>query len=77
MEIKILGSGCMKCSQLYEEVGKVVKELGLDAQILKVTDMKEIVGFGVMRTPALVIDGKVKVAGKVPTAQEIKDLLTK
>lgn len=75
MQIKILGSGCSKCSQLYNEVVKADQELQSGAEIIKVENMKEIVAYGVMRTPALVINDKVKVAGKIPTAEEIKELI--
>ncbi len=75
MQIKILGSGCSKCTQLYNEVRKADQELQSGAEIIKVENMKEIVGYGVMRTPALVINDKVKVAGKIPTVEEIKELI--
>jgi small redox-active disulfide protein 2 len=75
MQIKILGQGCSKCAELYKEVVKADQELQSGAEIVKVENMKEIVGFGVMRTPALVINGEVKVVGKVPTIEEIKDLI--
>ena len=71
MKIKILGQGCAKCKQLYEEVVKVVQELQVQAEIVKVENIKEIVGYGVMRTPALVINEEVKVAGKIPSATEL------
>ncbi len=73
MQIKILGQGCSKCTQLYKEVVKADQELQSGAEIIKVENMKEIVSHGVMRTPALVIDGEVKVVGKVPTIEEIKE----
>ncbi len=72
MEIKILGSGCKKCKELYETVQSVVKEEGTEAVLEKVEDIKDIVGYGVMLTPGLVIDGKVKVSGRVPKKDEIK-----
>ena len=75
MKIQILGTGCPKCKKLAEAVEAAVKELGLDSKVEKVTDIKEIMSFGVMMTPALVVDGKVKVAGKVPSVDEIKRLL--
>lgn len=76
MQIKVLGQGCSKCAQLYDEVNKAVRELAVEAEVVKVENMKDIVGYGVMRTPALVIDNEVKIAGKVPSFDEIKKLLT-
>ncbi|PKM51899.1 MAG: redox-active disulfide protein 2 [Firmicutes bacterium HGW-Firmicutes-7] len=75
MEIKVLGPGCKNCKVLEENTKKAVQALKLDATIEKVTDMKEIIGYGVMRTPALVVDGTVKVMGRVPSPEEIKELL--
>jgi len=75
MQIKILGQGCSKCAELYKEVVKADQELHSGAEIVKVETMKDIVSYGVMRTPALVIDGEVKVVGKVPTIEEIKGLI--
>jgi small redox-active disulfide protein 2 len=73
--IQVLGMGCPKCKKLAENVEAAVKELGLDGKVEKVTDLNEIVRMGVMTTPALVIDGKVAVAGKAPSVDEIKKLL--
>lgn len=75
MIIKILGTGCSNCKRLEENTKKAAAELGLDATIEKVTDMKEIMKYGIMKTPGLVVDGKVKVSGRVPTAEEIKKYL--
>ncbi|MBP2656166.1 MAG: redox-active disulfide protein 2 [Firmicutes bacterium] len=75
MKIEILGMGCQKCNSLYEATKQAVKELGVDAEFVKVEDIKEIMKYGVMNTPALVIDGVVKVAGKVPNKEEIKGYL--
>lgn len=75
MQIKILGQGCANCKKLYEETAKAVQELGVDAEITKVEDIKDIVKFGVMRTPALVVNDNVKAVGKVLTAEEIKKIL--
>ena len=75
MKIEILGMGCPKCKQLYENAQKAVVELGAQAEIVKVEDMDKITGYGVMTTPALVVDGKVKVAGKVSSSDEIKQWL--
>lgn len=75
MNIKILGSGCSNCRKLEENTKKAVLELGLDATIEKVTDYKDIVSYGVMNTPALVVDEKLKLSGRVPSSEEIKKYL--
>lgn len=75
MEIKILGPGCANCVRLEKTVKEAVEELGLDATVAKVSEIKDIMGYGVMSTPALVIDGQVKIAGRVPGKDEIKKLL--
>ena len=75
MKIEILGTGCVKCHKLDELVRATVKETGVDAEVSKVEDIKKIMGYGVMTTPALVIDGKVKVAGKIPSVEEIKQFI--
>ncbi len=76
MEVRILGTGCPKCHKLEEETRLAAEELQLDCNIEKVTELKDIMAFGVMITPALVVDGKVKVAGKVPAREDIKQMLT-
>ncbi len=75
IKIQILGTGCPKCKKLTENAEAAVKETGIDAQIEKVTDINEIMRFGVMMTPALAIDGQVKSAGKVISSDEIKKLI--
>ena len=75
MVIKVLGTGCAKCHQLEENTKKAVAELGLDASIEKVENIKDIMKYGVMKTPALVVDEKVKVMGRVPSPEEIKKYL--
>ncbi|WP_278683608.1 thioredoxin family protein [Paraclostridium bifermentans] len=75
MEIKILGSGCSSCNDLLKRTEKAVEELGIEATFEKVTDMVQIMSFGVMKTPALVVNGKVKGSGRVPSVEDIKDLL--
>ncbi len=75
MVIKVLGSGCMNCKKLEENVKTAVKDLGIEAVIEKVTDFKEIASYGVMRTPALVVDEEIKAVGKVLSAEEIKKYL--
>ncbi len=77
MKIEILGPGCPKCKKVADLAEQAVKELGVEAEIVKVGDIKEIVNRGVMFTPALAIDGEVKSAGKMPTMKEIKDWLKK
>jgi small redox-active disulfide protein 2 len=77
MEIKILGPGCAKCKTLDKITREVVKKNGITATITKVEDIIEIMKYGVMSTPALVIDEKVAIKGRVPSADEIKQLLTK
>jgi len=77
MEIKILGSGCAKCKTLEKVTREVVVANRIDATITKVENIMEIMKYGVMTTPALVIDGVVMVKGRVPSADEIKSLLTK
>jgi small redox-active disulfide protein 2 len=72
MKIEILGTGCAKCIKLEEMVNEVVKTTGVAAEVSKVKDIKKILTYGVMTTPGLVVDGQVKIAGKVPTAEQIK-----
>ena len=74
-KIQILGTGCPKCAKLAENAESAAKALGLDCSIEKVTDIGEIMTFGVMMTPALAVDGQVKVVGKVPSPDEIKKML--
>jgi small redox-active disulfide protein 2 len=75
MKIQILGTGCPKCKKTAEAAEAAVNELGIEAEIVKVTDLNEIMKFGVMLTPALAVDGEVKVVGKVPTVDDIKGML--
>ena len=76
MKIEILGAGCGNCIRLFEHVNKAVFLSGReDIEIVKVEDMIEIVKYGVMRTPALVIDGEVKYVGRVPEIKEIRELI--
>ena len=74
-KIQILGSGCPKCKKLAENAEAAVQELGIEYEIEKVTDINEIMKLGVMVTPALVVDGEVKAAGKVLSDEEIKEFL--
>ena len=75
MKLQILGTGCAKCNALTMTTEKAAQALGLPYELEKVTDLKQIMAFGVMTTPALVVDGKVKVSGKVPSVNEIKAML--
>ena len=75
-KIQILGSGCPKCKALAQNAETAAKELGLEYTLEKVTDIKEIMKFGVMATPAIVIDGQVKVVGKVLSPEQIKAMLS-
>jgi small redox-active disulfide protein 2 len=72
VKIEILGTGCPKCKKLNELVEEAINELGVSTEIIKVTDINKIIDYGVMVTPALVVDGDVKVAGKIPSKEEIK-----
>ena len=76
-EIKVLGPGCAKCKSTYAVVEKVVKVSGMDVQLTKVDDIEEIMRYNIMSTPAIVIDGKVVMKGKVPTEEEVKQILGK
>jgi len=73
--LQVLGPGCPKCTKLMENAQKAVQDAGIEATVEKVTDIGTIVGFGVMMTPALAIDGEVKAVGKVLSPEEIKKLL--
>ena len=75
MKIQILGTGCPRCKALASNAEKAVKELGLSADIEKVTGIQDILKFEILMTPGLVVDGKVKAAGRVPSTEEIKQLL--
>jgi small redox-active disulfide protein 2 len=73
MKIEVLGMGCANCNRLYQNAVEAVKLSGKEIEVAKVEDIKKIMGYGVLSTPALVIDGLVKVAGKVPKVEEIKE----
>lgn len=76
MKLQILGTGCPKCKKLADTAQAAADELGLDYELEKITDINEIMKFGVMLTPGLAVDGNVKVSGKVPSVDEIKQMLT-
>jgi small redox-active disulfide protein 2 len=73
--IQILGTGCAKCNRLADTADAAARELGIEYRLEKITDMMRFADFGVMLTPALAVDGEVKVAGKVPSQDELKQLL--
>ncbi len=75
MDIKVLGGGCANCKKLEENVRKALAETGREATVEKVTDLPTIMGYGVMMTPALVVNGEVKLAGKVPTVAQLKEMI--
>jgi len=77
MEIKILGTGCPKCKNLEKITREVVESNGFDATISKVEDIMDIMSYSVMSTPALVVNGKVEVKGRIPSAEDIKQILSK
>ncbi len=74
-KIQILGTGCKKCNELADKVKAVADSQGIEYEFEKVTDIAKIVSFGVMTTPALAVDGVVKLSGKIPSDKEIKELL--
>jgi len=75
-KLQILGTGCPKCKKLAELTESAARELNLEYELEKVTDINDIMNFGVMMTPALVIDGEVKLVGKLPSTEELKVLLS-
>jgi small redox-active disulfide protein 2 len=74
-KVQILGTGCPKCKKLFEAARQAVKELGVEAEVTKVEDINEILKFNVMMTPALAVDGEVKVVGRVPHPEEIRKMI--
>ncbi len=74
-KLQILGTGCPKCKKLMELTDQAAKSLGIEYEIEKVDDIKQILAFGVMMTPALVVNGEVKVSGRVPSVDEIKKMI--
>lgn len=75
MVIKILGMGCANCRKLYEMAEKAVKEAGIEAELIKVENIRDIMAYNVMRTPALVVNEKVKVSGRVPSYNEVLNFI--
>jgi small redox-active disulfide protein 2 len=76
MKIEILGTGCPKCKKTKEVIEKVLKETGVEAEVIKVEDFETILNYGVMVTPAVVIDGEVKLAGQAPDEKDIRKWIT-
>lgn len=74
-EVKVLGPGCPKCQELMERTQKAVKELGIECSVEKITDIEQITSYGVMMTPALVVDSQIKVTGKVPSLDDLKGMI--
>lgn len=75
MEIKVLGAGCSKCKATYAAIEKVIEENGLDVSLSKVEDIMELLNYNIMTTPAVVVDGAVRIKGYVPSESEIRQLL--
>ena len=75
MKIKVLGPGCPKCKQLAETTEEIAKELNIEYDLEKITDVNDIMTYGVFMTPGLVVDGQVKSVGKIPSKEEIKNML--
>jgi len=73
--LKILGTGCAKCKKLAEHAEAAAQALGIEYEMEKVTELDDILSYGVMSTPALVVDGEVKVAGRVPTVEALKEMM--
>lgn len=75
MKLEVLGTGCTKCKRMYENVIEAVKKTGIQAEVVKVEALEEIIGRGVMMTPSLFLDGEEIVAGRVPTVNEIMEII--
>ncbi|OIP23383.1 hypothetical protein COX95_00975 [bacterium CG_4_10_14_0_2_um_filter_33_32] len=75
MEIKILGTGCLNCNKLEANTKQAIKNLQVKANIIKVTDLTEILSYGIMSTPALVIDGEIKAVGMIPDVEDIEEII--
>jgi small redox-active disulfide protein 2 len=75
-KVQILGTGCPKCKKLFEATQQAVNDLGIEAEVTKVEDIAEIMKFGVMSTPALSVDGTIKVVGRIPKLDELKTMIS-
>jgi len=76
IRIEVLGPGCANCERLYKNTQRAVKELGLECELEKITDFNVIMGYHIMSTPGLVIDGVVKFSGRVPSVEQLKEMLS-
>ena len=76
MEVAILGPGCVRCRATEKVVREALREMGKEATVIKVEDIKEMIKYGVSMTPAVAVDGTIRLAGKVPSAEEVKNLLS-
>jgi len=76
IHIEILGPGCSKCQALYQRADEAAKALGVEYEITKVTEIERIIGYGIMSTPALVVNGSVKLVGRVPSAEQLRGFLS-
>ncbi|UCD46261.1 MAG: TM0996/MTH895 family glutaredoxin-like protein [Deltaproteobacteria bacterium] len=76
MEVAILGPGCARCRATEKAVREALREMGKEATVVKVEDIKEMIRYGISMTPAVAIDGTIRLAGKVPSVEEVKDLLS-
>lgn len=77
MKIEVFGPGCPKCNQTAENVKQALKELNLTAEVAKITDIKAMIAKGVMLTPGVIVDGKIVLQGKIPTVEQVKELIQK
>ena len=75
-KIQVLGTGCPKCKKLYEATLQVVKDNNIEAEVTKIEDINEIMKFGIMMTPALAVDGMVKIVGRIPKHDELKTMIS-
>ncbi len=73
--IEVLGPGCNRCQLLYERTGQAARELGLECEVVKLTDLNLVLSYGIIATPALVVDGRVRMSGRVPSVEQLKALL--
>ena len=76
MKIEVIGPGCPRCKNTEKNVFEAIKQLGIQAEITKITDVTEFAKKGVMFTPAVIVDGQVKISGKIPTVDELKSILS-
>ena len=77
MQLKVLGPGCARCEQLAEITKQAAAELGVEYELEKITDLSEFLDYGLMMTPGLVVDGQLEIQGRVPTVQQVKEVLAR